>query len=98
MLGWKDRKHANRIIQVYEGVIARGGDHWSPGMTFSMMRLLAAKNTPQQLVDEVIDFRITKQAIAARTDSYLLLDVGGFRPSSPNALTASERRLFIHGL
>jgi len=42
MLGWKSRSFANRVIQVYEGVMARGGDQWSPGLTFHMMKLLAA--------------------------------------------------------
>jgi len=54
-LGWKSRSFANRIIQVYEGVITRDGDQWSPSMTFSMMRLLVAKSTPKELVAEVVE-------------------------------------------
>ena len=51
-LGWHSRSHANRVIQVYERFDGVGP---TPSMTYDMMRLLAAKSTPQQLVDEVLE-------------------------------------------
>ena len=52
-LGWQSgRNHANRIIQIYEKF---DGDAESPSLGFNVMRVLAADNTPEELVERVVE-------------------------------------------
>lgn len=52
-LGWQSgRNHANRIIQIYEKF---DGDAASSSLGFNVMRVLAADNTPEELVGRVVE-------------------------------------------
>lgn len=53
-LGWRSgRDHANRFIQIYErfGV----GESSTPPLGYEIMKMLATRSTPQELVDQVVD-------------------------------------------
>lgn len=47
---WTNQDHANRIIQMGEKI---GGGAAPPRLAHDIVKILSAKNTPQQLVDEV---------------------------------------------